>query len=283
MRLYRVHACYRLPAATRNTGALGTLYNRWRAVAVQRRNFEVYRDCLSGIDEDDQEHEGEMGDFVAATGMQQGRLFYRATQNPFLCRHRHTQTHIQRRTRRGGLLIQASRRSVPGGRDLVHVGLGDTLSRQDHRGTVSDRATDHGSEGWTTRPDRRRTYCHTTVERPRQHTCSISLPRAVTTQVADVIDRQIASSVSEHQRQFRRGIERARCPILPAYHAGRHGPQKTSMAGGHGARSKLDAMCEPSCRTGESRGNPQMRQWRGGNLPFQQAVRTAAENLQAEW
>ena len=38
---------------------------------MQRRNCEVYRDCLSGIDEDDQEHEGEMSDFVAvAKGMQ---------------------------------------------------------------------------------------------------------------------------------------------------------------------------------------------------------------------
>ena len=71
--------------ATRNSGALGTLSNRWRAVAVQRRNFEVYRDSLSGIDEDDQEHEGEMGDFVAvAKGMQWGRLLYRGTQSPVL-------------------------------------------------------------------------------------------------------------------------------------------------------------------------------------------------------
>ena len=57
--------------ATRNSGGLGTVSNKWRAVAVQRRNFEVYCDCLSGIDEDDQQHEGELSDFVAvAKGMQ---------------------------------------------------------------------------------------------------------------------------------------------------------------------------------------------------------------------
>ena len=63
----------------------GTLSNRWRAVAVQRRNFEVYRDSLSAFDKDDQEHEGEMRDFVAvAKGMQLGRLLYRSTQSPVL-------------------------------------------------------------------------------------------------------------------------------------------------------------------------------------------------------
>ena len=56
--------------ATRITGARNVV-QQMEAVAVQRRNFEVYRDCLSGIDEDDQEHEGEMSDFAAvAAGMQ---------------------------------------------------------------------------------------------------------------------------------------------------------------------------------------------------------------------
>ena len=55
------------------------------------------------------------------------------------------------------------------------------------------------------------------------------------------------------------------------------------MVGGHGVRGKQDAMCEPSCRTGGACVAPQMRHWREGNLSSQQAVCTAAENLQAEW
>ena len=47
--------------------------SRWRAqraVAVQLRNFEVYRDCLAGTDEPDQPSEAEMSDITAArTGM----------------------------------------------------------------------------------------------------------------------------------------------------------------------------------------------------------------------
>ena len=68
---------------------------------MQRRNFEVYLDRLSDSDEDDQEHEGEMGDFVAvATGMLLGRLLYKATQTPFLSRHRHRHTHSTQHTDR---------------------------------------------------------------------------------------------------------------------------------------------------------------------------------------
>ena len=50
------------------------LLNRWLAqwaVAVQRRNFEVYRDCLAGSELGSKEEQGEVIDLVAgATGMQ---------------------------------------------------------------------------------------------------------------------------------------------------------------------------------------------------------------------
>ena len=65
--------------------------------------------------------------------------------------------------------------------------------------------------------------------------------------------QQSASSVCEHQRPFRRGVGRGRCPKLLAHHAGRQGPQKTNMACGPDVRGKLDAMCEPSFRPGGER------------------------------
>ena len=52
---------------------LGALLSRWRAqgaVAVQLRNFEVYRDCLAGTEEPAQPSEAGMSDITAAlTGM----------------------------------------------------------------------------------------------------------------------------------------------------------------------------------------------------------------------
>ena len=68
----------------------------------------------------------------------------------------HTDTQIQCRQRRGGLLIRASRRSVPGGRDTSFM---TAFAKRFHE-----------SAGGTTRLERRRTYCCTTLERPRQHT-----------------------------------------------------------------------------------------------------------------
>ena len=53
-----------------------------------------------------------------------------------------------------------------------------------------------------------------------------------------------------------------RCPMLPAYVARRYKPKQISMAGAHGVCCKLDARCEPSCRTSGSASATQMRHLR---------------------